>query len=125
MGRRSAALRRPLFQENQGTRPETGIVKGGPDRIFFAERTQSTLSELQTALETLLGLPHALRKRLRQRATMGLQHAAFGDQSGHEPRGCDIESVVGNRRAVGNGPHGLDRRGTGRVDAASKLSPSA
>jgi hypothetical protein len=42
--------------------------------------------------------PGPLRKSAGQRAAIGLQHAALGDQSGHEARRCHVETEpLGNR----------------------------
>ena len=48
------------------------------------------------------------RKRRRQRGAVGAEHAAFGDQAGHQPRRRDIEGVVRNRRSFRHDPYRLD-----------------
>src|SRR5262245_55352530 len=50
----------------------------------------------------------ALRECTCKGSTLGLEHAALGDQPGDQPRRRDVEGVVGGLRAVGNHAHGFD-----------------
>src|SRR6266702_6721595 len=56
--------------------------------------------------KTLSGGP--LRKRARKCSTLGPEHATFGDQSAHQTRRRHVETIVGNRRALGDHADRLD-----------------
>src|SRR6202023_3919623 len=50
----------------------------------------------------------AFRESPRQGCARGADHAALGDETGDQPRGRHVESVIRHRRAVGHDAHGLD-----------------